>query len=195
MQTDKLNCKIVTPVIRCSYPKIAEPDSAERGGKYGLSIPLPKDDEKACAALKQAMSNAAVNTWGEKYKGLGGITHFVVDCDEDPEMDNDPVYKGCLKFSAKSKRRPGVIFPNKEPVPVERLEDVVYAGCWIRASITAYGTETGGKKTVAFALNNIMFVKDGEPLSGGGSAENDFAEYTDENWVPGGENADGVDLF
>lgn len=189
MQNDKLNTKLVTPPIRCSYPKIAEPDSADRGGKFGLSIPLPKSDKAACDALTEIMRNAAVNTWGEKYKTLGGITHFVVDCDNDPELAKDPVYGGCLKFSAKSKRRPGVIFPNMEPVPLEDLETTVYAGCWIRASISAYGTETGGKKTVAFTLHNVMFVKDGEPLSGGANATTDFAGFADSSWQRGGENA------
>ena len=189
MQSDKLNTKLVTPPIRCSYPKLAEPDSQERGGKYGLSIPLPKSDKAACDALNEIMRNAAVNTWGEKFKALNGITHFVVDCDKDPELEGDPVYSGCLKFSAKSKRRPGVVYPNLEPVPLEQLEDTIYAGCWIRASISAYGTETGGKKTVAFTLHNVMFVKDGEPLSGGASPSSDFAAYADNGWQPG-ENAE-----
>lgn len=194
MQEEKLNTKFVTPVIRCSYPKLAEPDTPERGGKFGLSIPLPKNDQKANAALKAAMSNAAVNAWGEKYRALGGITHFVVDCDDDPELAEDEVYAGCLKFSAKSKKRPGIVFPNMEPVPTEEIEDVIYPGCWIRASVTAYGTETGGKKTVAFWLNSVMFVKPGESLGGTSKPEDDFAEFADKSWQRGDDAVSG-DLF
>lgn len=194
MQAERLNTKIVTPVIRCSYPKLAEPDSAERGGKFGISIPLPKSDKAACDALTEIMKNAAVNAWGEKYKSLGGTTSFVTDCDNDPELAEDPVYAGCLKFSAKSKKRPGVVYPNMTPVPAEELEDVVYPGCWIRASISAYGTETGGKKTIAFALNSVMFVKGGEPLGGTSNPDKDFAAYADPNWQPGDDAVQG-DLF
>jgi hypothetical protein len=194
MQTEKLNTKIVTPVIRCSYPKLAQPDTQERGGKFGLSIPLPKSDKAACDALTEIMKNAAVNTWGEKYKNLGGVTSFVSDCDNDPELSEDEVYKGCLKFSAKSKKRPGIVFPNMEPVPTEEIEDVIYPGCWIRASITAYGTETGGKKTIAFWLNSVMFIKNGEALGGASNPKEDFAAYADSNWQRGDDAVQG-DLF
>ena len=179
---DKLNTKMITPVIRCMFPKLDEVD--EKNGKYGLSIPLPKTDKAAYDALQEIMRNAAVNTWGEKYANLGGITHFVEDCDKDPKYADDQVYSGCLKFSAKSNRRPGCVYPNLEAIPLEQLEQVIYGGCYIRASISAYGTETGGKKTVAFSLNNVMFVKDGERLGGAPRADEDFAAFADTGYVP-----------
>lgn len=183
MSNNTLNTKFVTPVIRLSYPRLGEPDP-ERGNKYSISVPLPKSETQAVATLKECMKNAAINTWGPKAASLAGIKSFVTDCDTDPKYADDEVYSGCLKFSAKASRRPGCVWQNLQPVPQEQIADVFYAGCWIRASITAYGTETGGSRTVAFRLNNVMFVKDGEMLGSASSPEDDFAGYADPNWMP-----------
>ena len=57
IKEDKLNTKMITPVIRCMFPKLAEVD--EKSGKYGLSIPLPKADKAACDALVAATGEFA----------------------------------------------------------------------------------------------------------------------------------------
>jgi len=183
MTDEKLNTKVITPEIPCSYPNLAEPANEEYGGKYALSIPFPKSDEKALALLKAAMSNAAVNAWGVKYKELKGVKTFVEDCDEDPKYDDDTMYKGCLKFSAKGKKQPGMVYPDMTPVEKEKIEDVFYPGAIVRASISAYATETGGGKTVAFGLNNVMFVKDGDRIGGAVPADSDFGDFKDDSFV------------
>ena len=180
MQAEQLNTKLVTPEIVCSYPHLAE-KTEDLSGRlaYTLSIPLPKSDTKAQAMLQQVMSNAAVNAWGPKFAGLAGVRHYVVE--GDPE---DAVYKDCVRFTAKApKRQPGCVFPNMEPVPVERIDEVFYPGAIIRASVTAYGTDTGGGKTIAFSLNNVMFVRDGERIGRGASAPNDdFGAFKDSSF-------------
>jgi len=178
---EKLSTKFVTPEIICSYPHLHEksPDLSGRMA-YSISIPIPKSDEKAVVAMRQAMSNAAVNAWGEKYAKLEGIKHFVVD--GDPE---DAVYKDTFKFSAKSiKNRPRCVFPDvRTQVPVERIEEVFYPGCIVRVSVSAYATDAAGPKTIAWSLNNVMFVRDGERIGGGASnPEDDFGDFADSSF-------------
>ena len=63
--------------------------------------------------------------------------------------------------NANSDNRPGIVDINLNPI-IER-EDF-YSGCYGRASINFY------------VLNNLQKLADGERLSGGSSAEEDFGQ-------------------
>ena len=186
MEKELKPTKWVSPEIVCSYPNLAQPASEDYGGKYKVSVPLPKSDEKSFALLKEVIKNAAENKWGTKARDLVGksIKVFVEDCDDDPRYSEDPVYQGCVRFAAKSGRRPGCVIRKSatevEPVPLEDIEDMFYPGAIIRVSITAYGTETGGSRTVAFTLNNVIFVRHGERIGAGSTPTEDFADILGE---------------
>lgn len=173
----KKNTKMLTPSIILSYPALAKPAKGEHNSnatpKYQISIPWPKEYQEE---LYTMMSKVAEDMWGPKHANLKGVTHFVVDCDDDPKYENDPVYADCLKFSAKNKKQPQCLGPDGEVILQENLEDELYAGCIVRASINVYATEAGGKKTVAFQLDKVMKIRDGKRLGGGSTAEEDFAD-------------------
>jgi hypothetical protein len=191
MENALLPTKWISPEIVCSYPHLHEMSEDQSGRKsYNLSIPLPKADKEANEKLKQCMVNAAVNAWGEKYRTLQGVKHFVTD--GDPE---DSIYKDTVKFSAKApKRQPGCVDQHMRPVPPEKIEETFYPGAIIRVSVSAYATDKGGSKTVAFALNNVMFVRDGERLGGSSSADDDFGEFATPVTNDFADSA-GADLF
>jgi hypothetical protein len=198
MENDKLSTKWISPEITCSFPNLAEPAEEKYGGKYALSIPLPKKDTQAYAKLVEAMVNAAVNEWGEKARDLKGIKHFVEDCDNNKNGEEpDETYKGCYKFSAKAKRQPGMVYPNLQPVAKEEIENVFYPGAVVRVSISAYGTETGGARTVAFGLNNVMFVRDGKRIGGASKPDEDFGDFADQSFSrdPFDDSPTQLDLF
>ena len=67
MQKDKKNTTFVTtdPIV-CSFPNLAKPADEQYGGRYSLSIPLPKDNKEAVEALWEVIGNAAENKWGPK---------------------------------------------------------------------------------------------------------------------------------
>jgi len=195
MQNEKKNTKFVSPEIRSSFPHLVKPAEEKFGSKFSVSLGLPKDNEEAVEALFEVIRNAAENKWGPKAPEQVGnsIKIFVEDCDELEKYKDDPVYKGCLKFSAKSDRRPGLVDPKLNPVALEDIEDFFYPGAIVRVSVTAYGTETGGSRTIAFGLNNVMFVRDGERIGGGSKAEDDFADYKDETYDRFEQSEDDVD--
>lgn len=75
--------------------------------------------------------------------------------------------------NANSDNRPGIVDINLNPI-IEK-EDF-YSGCYGRASINFYAFNTNGNKGVACGLNNLQKLADGERLSGGSSAEEDFGQ-------------------
>lgn len=184
MTTEKLNTKWISPEIICSYPNLAEPASEQFGGKFGLSIPLPKSNEEAIAKLQDVVSNAIENKWGAKYRESKAVKKFIEDCDQIPKYEGDEVYANCIKFSAKSKRRPGLLYPDaKTQVEESKIEDVFYPGAIIRVVVQAYATDTGGSMTVAFGLTGVMFVKDGNRIGGASNPSDDFADFADNSFV------------
>lgn len=188
MTNEKLPTKFVTPEIICSYPHLAEKTTDLSGREaYTLSIPLPKDNTEAVSLLVAAMRNAAINEWGEKYSQIktledferAKIKHFVVDGNDD-----DPTYRNTLKFTAKSiKNQPTCVTPKIERVAPEEIEGKFYPGCIIRASVSAYATDKSGTKTIAWGLNNVMFIRDGERIGGSSRPEDDFADFRDDSYV------------
>ena len=54
-----------------------------------------------------------------------------------------------------------------------------YSGCYGRASINFYAFNVSGNKGIAAGLNNLQKLEDGERLSGGSSAEEDFSDDDD----------------
>jgi len=59
----------------------------------------------------------------------------------------------------------------------------VYSGVYGRASINLYAFSANGNKGIACGLNNLQKIRNGEPLGGKTSAENDFASDDDEDFL------------
>ena len=57
----------------------------------------------------------------------------------------------------------------------------VYSGCYGRVSLTFFAYNTNGNRGIACGLNNVQKIRDGEPLGGHMSAEQEFAAFTDDD--------------
>jgi hypothetical protein len=51
----------------------------------------------------------------------------------------------------------------------------VYSGCYGRVSVTLYPYNTNGSKGIAYGLQNVQKLTDGDRLGGSSSAAADFA--------------------
>jgi hypothetical protein len=91
--------------------------------------------------------------------------------DGDTEKD-DPIYAGHYFFNANSNEKPGVVDQDVNPI-IDK--DEFYSGCYGRASITMYPYDASGSKGIAFGLNNVQKLEDGEKFGGATSAAADFA--------------------
>ena len=59
----------------------------------------------------------------------------------------------------------------------------VYSGCYARVSISFYAFNSGGNKGIACGLGNIQKIRDGEPLGGRDSANDDFTTVEDDDFL------------
>jgi hypothetical protein len=168
-QTVKI--KVVTGKVRFSYANVFQAKASEEGGtlKYSTALLIPKSDKETVNKINKAIEEckeANKSMFNNSVKGLkGGLR------DGDEERDGEE-YQGMFFINANSARRPGVVDADmNEIIDPEEF----YSGCYGRASLTFYPYDTKGGKGIACGLNNVQKLEDGEKLSGGSSAAEDFA--------------------
>lgn len=163
--------RVITPKARLSYPALFKPAKAMADGgeeKFQCELIFPAGTD--LSELKKAANEAARAKWGNKIPAK--LRSPFRSGDED-RVGKDG-YEGAIFISCRSKDKPGVVIgPNREPC---MKESDVYGGCYVRVSVTAFAYDTGGNKGVAFALNNVWKIADGEPFANRKSAEEEFAD-------------------
>jgi len=186
--TNKANnpMKVITgPNTRWSYVNAWEPKSINGGTpKYSVSLIIPKSDTKTVAKLKAAIE-AAYHEGESKLKGNGKTVPPLAAIktpmrDGDVERPDDPAYANAYFINANSATAPGIVDADRNPV-LTRSE--VYSGVYGRASINFYAFNSNGNRGIACGLNNLQKVRDGEPLGGKTSAEDDFATDNDDDFL------------
>lgn len=173
--------KVITGLVRFSYAQVFTPKAMNDGDdpKYSVSILIPKTDtttlEKISRAIEAAKA-AGMAKIGKNGKIPAGIKLPLRD--GDTEREDDEAYAGHYFINASSRRAPGIIDKDRNPI----LDDSeFYSGCYGRASINFYAFNSNGNKGIAVGLNNLQKLKDGERLAGGASAEEDFADDFDDS--------------
>jgi hypothetical protein len=171
MATKSAKTKFVTGKVRFSFVHVFEPAETLNGSlKYSASILIPKSDKDTVARFNKAFeetkqANAAFFGGSIPKVLKGGLR------DGDTEKD-DPIYAGHYFFNANSNEKPGVVDQDVNPI-IDK--DEFYSGCYGRASITMYPYDASGSKGIAFGLNNVQKLEDGEKFGGATSAAADFA--------------------
>ncbi|MDF1495829.1 DUF2815 family protein [Caproiciproducens sp. CPB-2] len=178
--------KVITgPDTRWSYANVWEPKSINGGTpKYSVSLIIPKSDTRTVAKLKAAIE-AAYREGESKLRGNGKTVPPLAAIknplrDGDAERPDDPAYANAYFINANSTTAPGIVDADLNPV-LTRSE--VYSGVYGRASINLYAFSANGNKGIACGLNNLQKIRNGEPLGGKTSAENDFASDDDEDFL------------
>jgi hypothetical protein len=178
--------KVITgPDTRWSYANVWEPKSINGGTpKYSVSLIIPKSDTRTVAKLKAAIE-AAYREGESKLRGNGKTVPPLAAIknplrDGDAERPDDPAYADAYFINANSTTAPGIVDADLNPV-LTRSE--VYSGVYGRASINLYAFSANGNKGIACGLNNLQKIRNGEPLGGKTSAENDFASDDDEDFL------------
>jgi len=164
--------KVVTGKVRFSYLHVWEPSAVEEGQekKYSVSLIIPKSDKATLNAIKKAIE-AAKEAGKAKFGGKVPATLKVPLRDGDIERPEDESYEGCFFLNANGKSKPGLV--DKDCLPIMD-QDLLYSGCFGRASITFYAFNTSGNKGIACGLNNLQKLADGDSLGGRATAEADF---------------------
>ncbi|MEX6053044.1 DUF2815 family protein [Mammaliicoccus sciuri] len=173
--TEQLKTRMVIKNARASYVTIFEPKAINEGDepKYSMSIIIPKSDTATIKRIEKAIENAAQNGKNTKFGSKVPANLKTPLRDGDIEREDDPAYADSYFINANTKLKPDVIGMDK--LPLTNPTDL-YSGCYVHVSVNFYPFAVSGNKGVAAGLGNVMKAKDGEPLGGTVSAENDFAD-------------------
>lgn len=173
--------KVVTGVIRLSYANIWEPKSINGSAeKYSVSVIIPKSDTKMISAINAAIDNAineGISKFGGKKPNKAALKLPLRD--GDIERD-DEAYKNSYFVNANSQTAPQIVDKDLNLI-LDKTE--VYSGVYARVSMTFYAFNSNGNRGIACGLGNIQKIRDGEPLGGGSSAEQDFATDVDDDFL------------
>lgn len=164
---------IITPEFRVSFPNVFKPGKALQEGaepKYNVTMLFPKGAD--LSALKAAVTKAITEKWGaDKAKWPKGMRSPFRD---QGEKEFEGYVEGAIFVNATSSHRPGLVDRNLQPI----LDSAdFYPGCYARADVSAFAYDKAGNKGVAFGLNNIQKLRDGEPLGGRRRAEDVFSAF------------------
>ena len=178
--------KVITGVnTRWSYANVWQPKSINGGTpKYSVSLIIPKSDKKTVEKIKAAIQ-AAYEEGEAKLKGNGKSVPPLAALktplrDGDLERPDDEAYANSYFVNANSGTAPGIVDADRQPI-IDTSE--VYSGVYGRASINFYAFNSNGNKGIACGLNNLQKIKDGEHLGGKMSAEDDFADGDEDDFL------------
>lgn len=170
---------LITPPGIASYAFVWKPQPSMTAGqepKFGLTLVVSKKAD--LTPLKDACNAAAVKKFGDKALKLIKIGKIKLPFrDGDEEREDDDLYTGKIFFAAKSNQQPRVVDEDLQPI-TDQFE--FYSGCKCRISVWPYGYDVNGNKGVAFSLNNVQKLADGERLSGRQAPEDEFGDSDDD---------------
>ena len=181
--------KVILRNVRLSYEHIFTPtkfDDNQETAKYSATFIIPKDHADL-PVIKRALFDAGQEEFPADFKPGSwpkGYTCGLKDADKDTDSNGEilaeknPAYKGSYIIEANSVNRPVTV--NRKKAAVTEADGVIYAGCYVNASLGIAGYTYGKvKKGVKAYLNAVQFVADGERF--GSDALSDFDDLDGED--------------
>ena len=176
--------KVITgPETRWSYVNVWEPKSLNNGPeRYSISLIIPKTDIETVNDINNA-TQSAYESGIAKLKGNGrsipSLSAIKTSLrDSDVERPDDEAYANSYFLNANSVTQPRIVDADRQPI-LDQNE--VYSGVYGRVSLNFYAFNKNGNKGIACGLNNLQKIRDGEPFDGHTRAEDDFADFDDDD--------------
>lgn len=168
--TDSASTRVVTPEATLSFPHLFAPwapKNTTQEPKYSCALVF--DPGTDITELRTAATVAAREKWGEELEGM--LANGQLRLPWRTDVAKKGYAEGSVFINVRSNQAPGVVDPSLEPIT-----DVgkMYAGCRVRASLTAFAYDTAGNIGVSFALNNVQRIGEGERLDNRKAASEDF---------------------
>lgn len=168
--------RITTGKVRFSYANVFKAKAIQDGQepKFSVSLIIPKTDKNTIAKIEAAVK-AAIEEGKEKLAVKGVMPKKIKSPlrDGDEERPDDAAYANSFFINVNSKQKPQVVDADRNEI-VDQLD--FYSGCFGRASVNFYAFNVNGNKGIAAGLGNLQKLEEGEPLSGGRSADEDFSD-------------------
>jgi hypothetical protein len=155
---------LITPEFRGAFVSVfkatamrGQPDAAK---KFSIrAVFMPNAD---LTAMKKAAQTAALEKWGDKVPKVMRNPFRLNEELENP-IAGVPDDALVITFSSNEDRRPGVVDAQLNDI-IDEAE--CYSGAYYRAQVRAFAYDTAGNKGVAFGLQNVQKLRDGDPLGG-----------------------------
>lgn len=149
--------------VRLSFPALWEPrkgPDANSKASYQAAFLLDKKDNAAdIAAVKAAI--AAITK--ETFKGKQPPKICLREGSEKPDLEG--YGEEVMFINARSDKRPHVIGRKMEAIGPD--DGIVYAGCYVNATIRLWGQDNQYGKRINAQLRAIQFVKKGDAFGDG----------------------------
>lgn len=172
--------KVLTGEVRLSYCYLDQPRPNLQGGdpKYSVTLLIPKADAATKAdidaSIQAAYEAGVAKRWNGKRYPLKDLVHDGDGLRPDGVTPYGPECKGHWVLTASSKTKPQVVHISN--INAQLAPSDVYSGMYARVTLNFYAYDTAGNRGVGCGLGNVLKLRDGEVLGGGGaSAEQDFA--------------------
>ncbi len=169
--------KLITPPFRVCFPNVFEKRAFNDGEpKFSvMAVFDPASFGKAEIVAFKRLQKAAEEASKDKlHKPLAEVRSPFRKGAEKAHLEG--IEEGFIFMTLSTKMRPGVIDREMQPIIDE---EVFYPGCYARATVNAYAYDNVSKG-VAFGLQNIQKIGDGENLTGRTKAEDDFGDAAPE---------------
>ena len=167
--------------VRFSYVNVfsRRPTADGSQGKYSVCIVIPKDNKEAVSLFKEAFDAACAVGKTTKWNGKVPARVTLPLHDGDEERPDSPEFEGCWYFNCSSNVAPGVRVRENGKIVEALDEEDFYSGCYGAVTVNLFPYASNGNNGVGVGLNNVIKTRDGERLSGGRSADEDFSDLGD----------------
>lgn len=163
---------LFTPEFRVSFPNVFRPQKSMEAGKdpkYGITMLFAKGAD--LSKLKKAAADCAREFFGARLDNPVFAKKLRSPFRDQGEKDFSGYEAGAIFINATSKIKPGLVDAQVQTIIDESQ---FYAGCYARATVRAFAYDQAGNVGVAFGLNNIQKLREGEPLGGRARPEDEF---------------------
>ena len=151
--------KLMLKDVRLSFPSLFEHATyqGESLNKYECTLLIPKDSDTA-KEVQAAIKEAGTEVFGKEWSKAKL-------CLIDGSEKSYDGYEGMWAVKASTKKRPVII--NKDKSAISEEDGVIYAGCYVNASVSITAFQSKYGKFVQAQLNALQFNRDGEAFGGG----------------------------
>lgn len=185
-QSDPNANRITLKGVRLSYVTLFEPKAGEINGvktppKYSCTVLLDeKTDAAQIKAVEAIIERLLTEKFGPKAKRSPKLNFPLRAGTEFPDKKGYGEGIRFINMSADVDHKPEVVDAIKggdgKLVRLTKEDGRPYSGCYVNISANFYAFDKGVNKGVGVGLGNVQFVKHGERLGGGKSADQEFEE-------------------
>jgi len=154
---------------------------------HSATFLIPKNDAQV-SVIERAMAEVAKEKWDKKAdKVLEDLKKQDKVCLRDGDMkDKYDGFADCFYIKANSPTKPGIF--DKLLEPISEQSGIVYAGCYVNASVDIYAQDNKWGRRINASLRGVQKAKDGDAFAAGAPASADEFESIDDT----GDNDDLV---